>query len=283
MAPEEHPVLLTEPPLCPKANREKMTQMMFEHFNIPAMYATSPAVLSLLASGRTTGMVIDCGYGASQIVPIYEGCALSYAINRLDVGGNDLDESLLRQLSCRYGDISSTWTMREMIRDMKEKLCYVALNVGQELQTSAEGSSMEINYELPDGNVMTIGKERFLCPEALFEPSYVGFSCTGIHDNATYSITKCNVDIRKDLYANTVLSGGSTMFPGFAERMQKEMIELAPATAKVNVIAPPERKYSAWIGGSILATMSTFQDMLISKQEYDEFGPSIVRRKCAGT
>ena len=277
MAPEEHPVLLTEAPLIRKANRERMTQVMFEHFKVPAMYAVSPAVLSLFASGRTTGMVIDCGYGASHTVPIYEGCVLSQSVLRLDIGGHNLDENLLRLAT--NGCISSSRAELEIVRDMKEQLCYVALDVGQEIQTFAQGCSLERNYEIPDGEVMTIGKERFLCPEALFEPSYVGFSCTGIHDNAFCSITKCYIDIRKDLYANIVLSGGSTMFPGFAERMQKEITALAPAAAVINVLAPSNRKYSAWIGGSILATMSTFQDMWISKKEYDEFGPSIVHKK----
>ena len=104
-------------------------------------------------------------------------------------------------------------------------------------------------------------------------------SC-GIHETTFNSIMKCDVDIRKDLYANTVLSGGSTMYPGIADRMQKEIIALAPATMKIKIVAPPERKYSVWIGGSILGSLSTFQQMWISKQEYDEAGPSIVHRKC---
>jgi len=94
------------------------------------------------------------------------------------------------------------------------------------------------------------------------------------------SIMKCDVDIRKDMYSNIVLSGGSTMFPGIADRMQKEIVNLAPGTMKVKIIAPPERKYSVWIGGSILASLSTFQQMWMSKEEYDESGPSIVHRKC---
>ena len=279
VAPEEHPVLLTEPPLNPRANREKMTQIMFETFNTPAMYTTIPAVLSLLASARTTGMVIDCGYGACHAVPIYEGCALPRAITRLDIGGNDLDGHLLRTMP-DMSVISDQRAQFEIVRHMKEKFCYVALDVAKELQTAAQGSSLDKTYELPDGNVMTIGKERFLCPEAFFEPSYVGFSCTGLQDNVHCSITKCDVDIRKDLYANIVMSGGSTMFPGFAERMQKEIVAMAPPTAKVKVIAPPERISTAWIGGSLLATMSTFGDMCISKQDYDEFGPSVVCKMC---
>uniref|UniRef100_A0AAQ4PB91 Uncharacterized protein n=1 Tax=Gasterosteus aculeatus aculeatus TaxID=481459 RepID=A0AAQ4PB91_GASAC len=136
------------------------------------------------------------------------------------------------------------------------------------------------SYELPDGQVITIGNERFRCPEALFQPSFLGMESAGIHETTYNSIMKCDVDIRKDLYANTVLSGGTTMYPGIADRMQKEITALAPPTMKIKIIAPPERKYSVWIGGSILASLSTFQQMWISKQEYDESGPSIVHRKC---
>jgi len=275
VAAENYPVLLTEPILNPKANREKMAQIMFETFNTPAMYVAIQPLLSLYASGRTTGIVCELGDGVFQTMPVHEGYFFPHAFQRLDVGGHDLTDYLMKILKKR-GYLFTTSASREIVREVKEKLCYVAFDFEQEIQTAATSSRIEKSYTLPDGQVVIMGSERFQCPEALFQPSFLGMNSPGIHKAYLNSIMLSDVDICRDLYRNTVLSGGSTMFPGIGDRLLREIRPLVPPTMKIKIICPPERNVSTFIGGSFLGSMSTFQNLIISRQKYDESGPPII-------
>ena len=279
IAPEEHPVLLTEAPMNPKRNREKIIETMFEKFKVPSTYISIQAILSLYASGRTTGLVLDSGDGVTHAVPVFEGYCVPKAIVRLDLAGRNLTNHLKDTLSERGYQFRTT-AEREIVRDIKEQLCYVAEDYETELIKSKKDSSLEKSYILPDGNKVVIGSERFRVPEGLFQPSLIGMEVSGIQDVVYDCVNKCDIDIRKTLFENVVLSGGTTMLPGIDTRLQSDLKSMVPELVVPNVSAPPERKYSVWIGGSILSSLPSFEDMWITNAEYEEYGPSIVHRKC---
>jgi len=277
--PTEQPVHLTEAPMNPRSNREQMMQIFFEEFSVPAFYVSIQAVLSLYSSGRTTGLVYDSGDGVTHIVPVYEAFSLKHAIKRMNLAGRDLTH-WMRDILCEAGaNLSSTGEL-EIVRDIKEKKCYVALDYDEEMAAFDADDSKHTEYELPDGEVIKFGSQQIRCPEALFQPSFLGKDFPGVHQAAYDCVQMCDVDLRRELFGSVTLSGGSTMYPGINDRLAKEISALAPTSVKVKVVAPNERKFSVWIGGSVLSTLATFQTMWVTRQEYDEAGASIVHRKC---
>lgn len=278
---QDYPVLLTEAPLNPKFNRERMLQIMFESFNVPCLYVAVQAVMALYSTGRTTGTVFDCGDGVSHTVPVYEGYWLPHATQRMNLAGRDLTRYMMRILK-EQGYSFTTSAEMEITRDIKEKLAYVALDFEQELQESETSNKCEELYTLPDGQSIRVASERFRCPEVLFNPGMLGMDIVGIHESIYNCVTKCDVDIRKDLLENILLSGGSTMLPGLEQRLHHEISTLVNPRdpGRVKVISPDDRKYAVWSGSAVLAGLSTFPQMCISVQEYDEMGPDIVHRKC---
>ncbi|CAI9741794.1 Hypothetical predicted protein [Octopus vulgaris] len=275
VAAEDYAVLLTEPVSNSETNRANMVEIMFEKFQVRAVMVANQAALSLFDSGRVTGISVNVGHGITQVVPIYgastiKGATFCQHQNITGLALRDNLRSILTERGYRYGDSMSE---NRTLNDIKEKLCYVALDFEQEMQAAKSSKALEKSHEQSDGQIITIGNERFRVPEAIFSPS------DGVHEMTYNSIMKCDEEIRRDLFANIVLSGGSTMFPGFVERMKKEISALAPPNTEVNIIALPEREYSPWIGGSRLASRPPTDDLWITKEEYKESDASHVCRK----
>lgn len=282
----QHPVLLTEPPLNPRSNRDTAAQILFETFNVPALYTSIQAVLSLYASGRTTGVVLDSGDGVSHSVPVYQGFTVPNSIRRIDVAGRDITEHM-QNLLRKSGYVFHTSAEKEVVRLIKEAVTYVAYDPKKEEKEWAAAKSdpnKVAEYVLPDGQKLKVlyscthyrctmqetnhskqlGAERFRAPEILFDPELIGLEYPGVHQIVVDSINRTDLDLRKDLYANIVLSGGSTLTKGFGDRLLHEVQKLAVKDMRIKIFAPPERKYSTWIGGSILAGLSTFRKVSLS-------------------
>ncbi len=266
VAAGERALLLTDVPLNTRDNRRRMTQVVFDTLRVPRMYVAMRAACSLFASGRTTGVVVDSRYDVTYVVPIQDGYSNPHAILRLNLGGEDLTRRLVKLM----GDKGHQVTL-ETARALKERLGYVAIDAGVV-------ASQSQSCTLDGGGTYTLDSERFLCPEALFQPALIGPPSPGIHAITDSSIAKCDYGQRPALYANIVLSGGSTLFPGFAERLKAGLRDLAPQTMRIEVVSPPDRRLSAWIGGSQVAG-NLDATMWISQEEYLRTGPSIADTK----
>jgi actin beta/gamma 1 len=303
---EEYAVLITEPPLALKSMREKMTQILFEVFNVPAMYIAISGVLGLYASGRTTGLVVDFGHQDTTVLPIYEGYALPHATIKNPIGGCDISDRLNRAIktyttinrsssTCdtqAISDISfsgfdfnqnsyydmlsskmrSTALKPYTVDAVKEALCYVAR------QGTAYEEPTTGHFKLPDGNVLSFSEDRYTSTEVLFNPSLIGSTANGVHDSIFESIARIDIDIRASFWKNIIPVGGTSMLPGMKDRLQHEL--KSKCTDTLSIIESNERKYSNWIGGSILGSVNTFGTMWVTKYDYECSGPSVVHRKC---
>ncbi|XP_030837894.1 actin-5 [Strongylocentrotus purpuratus] len=274
--PKELLVFFTDVPKSTKASREKTTQIMFEKFGAKGFHVCTQGVLSHCAAGRTMSVMLDIGDGVISVVPVFEGYIITPAVHQVNFGGRDLTQHMMKMLNDR-GYSFVTTAEREVVREIKEKVCYIAQDFEKEMLGS---SALTKTYTLPDLHDITLGNEIFRVPEILFQPSLADRDHASVHKLVYDAIMKCDIDLRVHLYCNVFLVGGSTMFPGFQERLQKELSAMFPQKAKVRVNAPPERKYTVWIGGSILASLSNFKESWITKKEYDEHGPSVVHKKC---
>ena len=293
---EEHPVLLTEAPLNPRRNRVQMAEVWFESLRAPALYWTAPAVLSLYASGRTTGVVLDVGEGVTHAVPVYEGLALPHSVTRSHVAGRAVTAALQRALARSAGLYLTTTAEVDYVRQVKQDVCYLTPTpdvtemsgsrvgimggAGATTSTSSSGGGVTTTqYQLPDGQVITLGRERTQAPSVLFDPSLIGSEEPGAADVLCTAIAKSDLELRPKLWQQVVVSGGSTLTAGFGDRLLYECKTIAPSHARLRISAPPERQMSAFTGGSILASLATFNNLVVTRAEFEEHGERCLFRR----
>ena len=276
MEPDYHNVMLTILPYSPKEQIEKSSEIMFEHFNVKGLYMEYPGCLSLYSEGKFDGFSIDLGDMVSNFIPILDGQYIPYNITRFDIGGRDITEFVKKSIINKIQKYLPN-VQRDIIKDIKEKACYVPLEYEEELK-----SVEPFEYEMPDGEKLTIKDERIRCPEGLFKSSLIGKEDFDIGKICNDLIKKYKENEQKILYNSIVLSGGNSMFNGLPERLTREIKSLAPYSMKeeVQVIASPERKYSAVNGGCIISSIEAFKNKWITKAEYEESGSDIVYKKC---
>jgi actin beta/gamma 1 len=279
--PEEHPVLMTEPLENPRENRERALQIMMETHQVPAYYSTYPEILSLYASGITTGMVIDSGDTLTHILPIFECFAMTHVQSKLEVGGRQLNVYLRKLLNEANPGLVEHPLVDKDLTDIKEKWCYVAGDFDIEFQKVEHLNEAEKQVVTEESGTIQLSAQRFRCPEPFFDPRILGVTSPGLSSLILDSIIKTE-DLSAQMLGSIVLAGGSSMFNGLQERIERNLIESdrLPGGATVKIIAPGNRNNSAWVGGSVLASLATFSQMWVTKQEYEETGPAIVHLKC---
>lgn len=288
--PRDCKLLLTEPPMNPTKNREKMIEVMFEHYGFHGLYIAIQAVLTLYAQGLLTGVVVDSGDGVTHICPVYEGFALPHLTRRLDIAGRDITRYLIKLLLLRGYAFNHSADF-ETVRQMKEKLCYVGYDIEQEQKLALETTVLVESYTLPDGRIIKVGGERFEAPEALFQPHLINVEGVGVAELLFNTIQQADIDTRPEFYKHIVLSGGSTMYPGLPSRLEREIKQLylervlkgnteSLAKFKIRIEDPPRRKHMVFLGGAVLGDiMKDKESFWMTKQEYDERGLGHIMEK----
>ena len=299
--PEDHFFLLTEPPLNPPENREQVAEIFFESFNCAGLYIAVQAVLALAASWTSskvtdrslTGTVIDSGDGVTHVIPVAEGYVIGSAIKNIPIAGRDITlfiQSLLRE----RGEVDTSLRTAERI---KQEYCYVCPDIVKEFNKFDRDAGkfaqfIVENSESTKKKIVDVGYERFLAPEIFFNPEIASSDfLTPLPTVVDQTIQACPIDVRKGLYNNIVLSGGSTMFKDFGRRLQRDLksivnnriaqSELLSGTKStgvdVQVISHRRQRNAVWFGGSLLAQTAEFKSYCHTKQDYEEYGPEIVR------
>jgi len=287
---EECKIMMTEAPLNPQKNRQKMVGTMFDKYGFQGVFVQIQAVLTLYAQGLLTGVVVDSGDGVSHICPVYEGYGLPNLTKRLNIAGRHITQYLIKLLLLRGYAFNHSADF-DTVREMKEALCFVSCDPKLERHLALETTVLVKDYKLPDGRVIKVGAERFEAPEALFNPALMDVEGDGLAEMVFACINGADIDLRAELYKHIVLSGGTTMYPGLPSRLEKDMKDMYLSRIakgnkkildkfKIRIEDPPRRKHMVFLGGAVLADiMKDKTEFWVTKADYDESGISIIAGK----
>jgi len=275
---DERYLLITEPQYTSNEQRGHMAEILFEKFRVPAVYLAQQPALALYGSGRTSGMVLDCGSETVQAIPVWRGQVLGYASSRMDFGGLTLSEFFARLMTERGHSFKTTSEMA-FLRSMQERYCYAAYDFDAELTRAATTAEVDATFLLPDGQEVLMSSERFRAVEPLFAPEQMGIDARGLPHLLLSTLMKCEVDARRTLIENVILCGGTSRFPGLPERLGKELDHLVPPGTVYSLSAPPDRDLTVWQGGSMLASSASFVQLSIPREQYYEVGATVVYKR----
>ena len=276
---KEHPVLITEPILNPSKNREQITHTLVDNLGVPGIFFASQPLLSLFSTSATSGTVLESGEGVTQSCVVYEGYSIPSSYERYNYGGKDVTE-FLRDLLKKKGYHFYNSTELKIINDIKENLCYLEINKRNDSykKTNHLKSSP---YYLPDGSNISIGEERILAPELLFNPEYTGKEYLGFTDMIISSINRIDIELKKSSYENIWLSGGNTSFKELDGKLVNELKNKLGKDYRINIFENEKinPKYRCWVGGNIISTMEVFKTMWVTRYEWNEKGSRIIHIK----
>ena len=277
---KEHPVLITEPLLNPNVNREKISYSLFDNLGVPALFFASQPILSLFSTSKTSGTILESGEGVTQSCVVYEGYSIPCTYERYNYGGGDVTEYLKNLLKKRGYHFYNSTEFR-LVNDIKENSCFCyGNNIKNEIIDAKKSANKNlINYYLPDGSSISIGDERILAPEILFNPEYIGKEYLSFPEMIISSVNKVDIQLKQKSYENILLSGGNTCFNGLYEQLHTELKNKVIKNMKINLNKTDKPEFSCWIGGNIISTLEIFKKMWVTRNEWNEKGSKVIHVK----
>ena len=273
---KEHPLLITEPINNKLSNSEKISEILFEKMNIPSLIFAKQPLLSLISLGYSTGVVLESGSDITQSCVSYEGYLIENSFYRYDYGGKDVSNILKILLKQNNPSINSkVFDNIKVINEIKENQCYIKTLKDE----NEDFVSISSDYILPDGNKLVLNDEKILAPEILFNNKLIFAEYLTFHEMVINSINKVDINIKNKLYKIIILSGGNTKFKGIEEKMKTNLSYLMPRGVDIKIRTQINPELNCWNGGNIIASLNTFNKMLVNKKEWDECGKNIIHIK----